>query len=214
MKRISLVLGIALAFFSSSVFAQTYSWLPPEGFGAWGEAANWSPEGVPDAPGESAVIPVLAGDTSVVLDISPTIDSLNVESASALLSFDVFDCRLTLVDPAGFVNSSPQATLFGMGIIEGAITNNLGSYLNLQAGAWLALDSDSITNNGTIVVDSDQLESETTLDIEHATLEGTGQVVLNHELFAQLDAYGDYTDNPVNSAGHTIRGQGQIHVDG
>ncbi|TMQ58510.1 MAG: hypothetical protein E6K72_02430 [Candidatus Eisenbacteria bacterium] len=79
--RTLLLAGVLALGFVAVAGAAT--WNNPAG-GLWSNPANWSPAEVPDAPGESAVLPALSGAYQVTLDINPAIDGLALGSGATL----------------------------------------------------------------------------------------------------------------------------------
>src|SRR4029077_14524995 len=58
------------------------TWNHPAG-GAWSNPANCDTGDVPDAPGESAVLPDLGGAYQVTLDINPAVDAIQIDAGDA-----------------------------------------------------------------------------------------------------------------------------------
>ena len=71
LPRCTLLLAGVLALGFVAV-AGAATWNNPAG-GAWSNPANWDTGDVPDAPGESAVLPDLGGAYQVTLDINPAV---------------------------------------------------------------------------------------------------------------------------------------------
>jgi hypothetical protein len=84
--------------------------------------------------------------------------------------------------------------------------------LNIRATKLLNVLAGTITNDGVITVNSDNLPNVTVLEFdETATLDGTGAVVLNASgNFGAILQVGNGSAVITNGAGHTIRGNGSV----
>ncbi|MCC7389617.1 MAG: hypothetical protein IT431_12710 [Phycisphaerales bacterium] len=131
MNKRCLVLGIVLG--AGQASAQVYNWAAA-GDGAWGATLNWSPAGVPDIAGESAVLG-LSGPYTVSVDINPTIDALTLTNTAAVV--DLPGNRVMHIGAGGIAN---HGTI---------LVNGNGSTFNTT----LAIDADAVISGpGQIVL--------------------------------------------------------------
>ena len=114
--RTLLLAGVLALGFVAVAGAAT--WNNPAG-GLWSNPANWSPAEVPDAPGESAVLPALSGAYQVTLDINPAIDGLALGSGATL------DLNGSSVSGPG-LTIGQGATVRGAGVIDMPQVTNAG----------------------------------------------------------------------------------------
>ncbi|WP_146447958.1 hypothetical protein [Bythopirellula polymerisocia] len=91
------------------------------------------------------------------------------------------------------------------------LTIAAGSAVNVSAGRTLRVAGSSITNNGTVTLNSNALVSTSTLQVDsNLNLGGTGQVVLN-EQNSNFPAVIRPNGNTITqAAGHTVSGAGQL----
>ena len=113
--------------------------------GAWSIPANWTPADVPDAAGETAVLPDLGGAYQVTLDINPAIDGLRLEMGAATLALN----GKTIGSPGLFIG--PGSTVGGAGVLDIPEVNNFGSIEGSVPGDSVKING-IVTNHGTIRV--------------------------------------------------------------
>lgn len=104
------------------------------------------------------------------------------------------------------------AGVFEVGNIQSFMTNvtNEGT-MNLRSGALLRVNGTTLTNDGVITVNSDGVGAATLRFDGNVVLQGTGQVVLNGVgAGSNLLATSVPDTYVVQSAGHTVRGNGRV----
>ena len=90
------VLGLVLC--AGTVAAQDIVWNGANG--VWNLASNWTPANVPNAPGEVAVLPVVAAPYTVDLNISIGLDAVRLEDPAS--TFRLGGQTITFLQAAGF----------------------------------------------------------------------------------------------------------------
>jgi hypothetical protein len=95
MKRTCVLAVIALSASAGAANAQVYNWRTAAS-GTWHDPVSWNPTGIPDQPGESAVLG-LTGPYTVTLGSDVSLDQLTI--------------------------TNPEATLFGVAVVTGSVTN-------------------------------------------------------------------------------------------
>jgi hypothetical protein len=120
------------------------TWNNPAG-GAWSNPANWTPADVPDAAGETAVLPDLGGAYQVTLDIEPAIDGLRLEAGAATLALN----GKTIGSPGLFIG--PGSSVRGAGVLDIPEVNNFGLIEGCAPGDSIKING-IVTNHGTIRV--------------------------------------------------------------
>ncbi|MCW5932766.1 MAG: hypothetical protein KIT45_00515 [Fimbriimonadia bacterium] len=193
---------LSVSGFAWLISSNTMTW-NLSGTGNWNTAINWTPAEVPDTAGESALIP--AG--TVNMNISPTLDALTMTGGTLNLGGNT----LTLITATSNLGGTVVANT-GTSAIDGSFTNALGGNLNILNTTSLHLFGPEITNNGTITINSNSGASITTLLVRADTLlNGTGSLFM-----ARSGGSASLSTNPdvtlTNSAGHTIRGQGNLNA--
>ncbi len=116
---------LGLMLLAAPAHAQVYNWATLVD-GNWSDPALWSPAGVPDIAGESAVLG-LAGPYTVTLNANPSIDALTLTNTDAVLY--VSTNRTLAVGTGGITNN-------GTIIINGA-WSGLNSVIDLFAGGTI-----------------------------------------------------------------------------
>jgi beta-lactamase regulating signal transducer with metallopeptidase domain len=114
--------------------------------GLWSEPKNWTPADVPDAPGESAVLPSLGGAYQVTLDINPTIDAISIDASDATLDMSTFS-----IAKAGHVTNSGTITNFAGVYNSDQIRNLTGGTVRVAPGGTIEIGVNALWNAGTIV---------------------------------------------------------------
>jgi hypothetical protein len=181
------------------------TWNNPAG-GAWSNPANWDTGDVPDAPGESAVLPDLGGAYQVTLDISPTIDAIQIDAGDATLDLSGFS-----INGANLVNNSGTIRNFAGLYNSNKIRNLAGGTVLVAPGGTIQIGANDLWNAGTIVAAKEIHWAACVL------LHGGGALVLNGTrlLDPSVDPklpQGDFTYMTI-SAGTTLRGTGKIDKD-
>jgi hypothetical protein len=119
--------GFVMVSCAAANAAQVQSTWIVKGDGLWGAAANWSPNAVPNNGGGTTYLVLIdaAGEGSVSLDLSPTIDGLQIGAGSGVVMGDTYD--LTVVGGA----------VANEGVIEMA---SQGGLTDLKLGVDTVLD--------------------------------------------------------------------------
>jgi hypothetical protein len=158
-------------------------------------------------PGTNTGIIEAANGATLVLWFADFVNTGGLISASARSTVEVFDA-----DVSGGQVGAPAAQ-GGGGLIHipggrtGAFyTVTFGDDLFVDDGATMILGPSTLTNNATIHVDGQS--ALTRIQSVHATLVGTGQMVLSDSSNSRIWGT-DFTNGP----SHTIRGGGQLGVD-
>jgi hypothetical protein len=187
--------------------ASAATWNNPAG-GAWSNPANWTPADVPDAIGESAVLPALGGAYSVTLDFSPTLDAIQIDAADATLDANSFS-----IEAAKLVNNSGTIRNFAGVYASNKIRNLKGGTVLVAPGGTIQVEGNDLWNAGTIVAAKEihwggsvQLRGGGTL-----VLDDTRLFDPNNDPDPKLPQ-GDFTYMTI-SAGTTLRGTGKIDKD-
>lgn len=113
------VLIVACFVLFAQVFAQDYTWVGGAS-GNWNVAANWTPNGVPDAVGENAIF-----NSGAVV----TFDAGDIELNSLKITGSGND--VTIISPNG---NTQSITVFNSSPLTGALNISAGSTLRLNAG--------------------------------------------------------------------------------
>ncbi len=217
MHRIELFLGgiffsfvLIAAMLAAPIAAHgaTITWITSGG-GNWNSTANWDPANVPDASGESALIPSsLATPFTIVLNTSPSLDAVNIQSTAATLNLN--GSTLTLLTDAGLTNYGIVQGNAGLSVVIGKTTNQ-GS-VNVLVGQTLKFQGD-VVNNGLITVNLTQGDTDTHLSFKGTpTLSGTGTVFLNDNGNVARATIDSDSGTLTQAAGHTINGHGRINA--
>jgi hypothetical protein len=189
-----------LLFAAAPVGAATYTWKNASG-GSWSTAANWTPSGVPSS-GDAAVLPTLAGAYSVALDVSPTVDALDLAPGATL------DAGSEALGGIGLVSNAGTVLNLRGAFDDEQFRNLAGGLVEIAAGDLL-VPGDSLVNDGTIVVPA----TSTFYLVGRTAIEGGGTIVLHAggKILpnVELPAYTHWLTHYEN---HTITGAGFIGV--
>ena len=135
------------AYLPPKVFSTAYHFVTDSATTAnWGDAANWSPSGVPTAASDSAIF-------DVDFTASRTV-SLNVNSAIGVLKLSdpVPPTTLTIAATATSTFQMPTATMDVNGVVTGGLTVNVGSNetlnINASSTSTAALTGGSLVKAG------------------------------------------------------------------
>ena len=140
--RALLLAGVlALGF---AAVASAASWINPAG-GAWSNPANWDTGDVPDAAGESAVLPALSGAYVVTLDMSP-LGAIQIDAADATLDVNGFS-----IAGARLVNNSGTIRNFTGVYSSNQLRNLKGGTVLVAPGGTIQVGANALWNAGTIV---------------------------------------------------------------
>jgi len=125
------------------------------GTGNWNTAGNWTPGTVPNNGGSTYNVTIDSGGTDVVtLNISPTINLLNLGGASGGSAYleDASGSPETLtITGALTVNATGELSLgYGSTVSAGSVANT--GNIDLQGGSSLSV-SGNLTNSGTVLTD-------------------------------------------------------------
>jgi hypothetical protein len=208
---------IALGLFAAAAPAAIeMTWTDSPVSTSWNEVLNWIPPGgetpgVPDSAGEAAYIKDYGGlATTIDLDISPTIDYLDLENPDGTLHLQGY--TLTLVGPGESVNAGVIVADFGLSTLRGSFSNQ--GEVQLVPGSLLILDGPQVLNSGTVIVntgpgvaDSAVLLIEGQLELGDEQNPG-GEVVLNGTEEQPASFEVAFNASLTNLAGHAIRGHG------
>ncbi len=188
----------------------TINWNNPAG-GNWGDAANWDPQNVPNAPGEQAVFPVGGGTFTTYLSGSYTVDRVLVDNPDVTLDLSNRTFNFLLAD--GIRNAGTLLASANYSQLNGHLDNRPGALFRIPAGGIHYFNSDSLRNEGTIHIGTAGAASDAVLYISNGTrlLNGSGECILESggtPTRALIRAYyGSFTQ----AADHTIRGSGGIY---
>jgi hypothetical protein len=130
---------------SSVAVASAATWNNPAG-GAWSNPANWDTGDVPDAIGESAVLPALGGAYQITLDFSPRLDAIQIDAADATLDVNGFS-----INGAKLVNNSGTIQNFAGVYNSNRIRNLTGGTVVVAPGGTIQIGANDLWNAGTIV---------------------------------------------------------------
>jgi hypothetical protein len=183
---------------------------------SWNEVLNWVPPGgelpsVPDTPDEAAYIKNYGGiPTTITLNISPTIDYLDLENPQATLHLG--ERTLSLVGPGASLNAGLIVADPGLNTISGSFWN-LGD-IEVDAGGLLIINGPQVQNTGLVLVntgpgtaDSAVIRVEGNVALGHAVIPG-GELVLNGTETQPAAIEIAPLASLTNLAGHAIRGYG------
>lgn len=156
--------------------AQTITWVEP-GSGNWNTANNWNPVNVPDAAGETAVIPDDGITRQVTLDLSPTLDAVAIDNATATLLMSGHS--LTLLTPAGPTSHGSIDVNGGITTLDGNLSIGATGDVGIREATYLVLAGPTVTNDGTITINSTMGNVNAILRIDSdVLLDGVGEAVL------------------------------------
>ena len=103
---LALVFAVALALFSSPVFAGSAQWQPPiPGIGDWNTAGNWNPATVPNAAADVATFATSA-ITGVSLSADTEVNGIVFNSGASAFTITVSPGFVLTVSGAGITNNS------------------------------------------------------------------------------------------------------------
>lgn len=137
LRRLALLPGFVLCLALVDASADTLvSWIGPTGSGGsgnWGTATNWSGGMVPNnGSGNtySVTLPTYSGQYGVDLDMSPTIDSLTIDSGAQLYD----DLGAQTVTTGSLTNAGFVNFVFSTMDVNGTVTNSgyfIGNHVNV-----------------------------------------------------------------------------------
>jgi len=169
----------------------------------WSDPANWTPADVPDAAGESAVLPALSGGYQVTLDMSPKLDAISIESGGATLDVNGFS-----IAGAKLVNNSGTIRNFAGDYNSNQIRNLKGGTVSVAPGGTIRVTTGALWTAGTIVAAKEIHWS------GNVSLNGGGALVLNDTRLLDPNVDQDVTDQYSRmmaiAGGTTLRGTGEI----
>jgi adhesin HecA-like repeat protein len=196
----SLVLVALLsALTASAAGAVTITWNNPAG-GAWSDPANWTPAEVPDAAGETAVLPVLSGPYRVTLDINPAADRIDIAAGDPTLDLNGHSvASVALVQNAGRIENF--VGYYDSQKLRNLSTGTVAAAANatVDAGGTLWTDGRIIVGPGA----SSRLSAQGSLQ-----LSGNGALILNQSTI--YDPNGDQGSPITVLAGATLSGSGVV----
>jgi hypothetical protein len=201
------LLGIGSVGVPEPARAQTITWTAISD-GSWNNPVNWTPNQVPDVAGEAAIIPAGSGTYTITVNISPTIDWLRAENASATLRFT--SSLLTLLNAEGWTNDGTVYTQNTVGI-RGTVWNRSAGQIRVMTNGLLYIGTPAWTNDGRIVLnDGGTNDARIRLDA-NLEIAGTGEILLNGDSESD-EIYSDIAATLTQRAGHLIHGRGRIRV--
>jgi hypothetical protein len=188
---------------------------------SWSDVQNWVPPAgdlpsVPDTPQEAAYIKDFGGvPTTIILDVSATIDYLYLENPQGTLHLAGY--VLSLVGPGTSIND-------GVIVADPDVCTITGSFWNmgdveLEPGSFMILGGPEVANAGVILVNSGPGNGES------AVLRFQGDVALGHPEIPNGELVLNGTETQAaavevgisslltNLANHTIRGHGFLQGD-
>jgi hypothetical protein len=150
-SRIVLVC-LAVLLFAGASYSQTQ--INGAASGNWSSTASWSPATVPNNSGPNTYNVTLLSSPAVniTLDISPTIDSLTLDSGSILSTDAGTTLTTTSVTNGGDIELYNGNTL----TVNGSMTNSL--YFDLDKGSKLVVTG-NLTNSGQFYTDVENFNS-------------------------------------------------------
>ncbi|MFB3910287.1 MAG: FlgD immunoglobulin-like domain containing protein [Candidatus Eisenbacteria bacterium] len=188
--------------------AQTIDWAA--GNGNWNVAANWNPQNVPNAAGETARFPLGGGAFTITLDTSPTLDGILGENPGASLNLGAG--TITALLGPGITNAGTISANAGTATLIGNVVNGVGALLRVSDGSILNLHGPSVVNDGQIVINWEHTSSNARLGImQPVAVSGAGSIVLQ-SLTSDGDANleTDTGASLTNGDAHTIQGTGTV----
>lgn len=206
------LMGVALAASLCVVppaAAQTIDWVA--GTGNWNTATNWSPQNVPNGPGESARFPIGGGTYTTTLDASPTLDGISILNTGTTLNIGTR--TLTLLLSPGISNDGIVSSQSGTATIHGSLVNGATGIFRILGGCHIDLYGPTVANSGQFVVNSNGLSSNADLTVVQSTeFSGPGEIyMLSATSTEDAILYTGTGAVLTNAADHTIRGTGSIY---
>ncbi len=187
---------------ASTAAAVTITWTNAAG-GVWSDPGNWDPANVPDAVGETAVLPTLGSAYQVTLDASPSIDALTLAGGATLDLAGYSTTSITNVYNSGTV-------VRYRGVLDGSKFHNQGGGILSCAPGDSITTAGTITNDGTIVIGPVLTNA---LHLTSSTvLIGSGTLLLEGGRVACGLGVPQTTLWLTNGNQHTVRGAGTIIV--
>ena len=151
----------------TSAFGQVFTWANGLG-GPWNTSTNWSPVGIPDTAGKSALIN-LAGTFTITLTGGPTPDSVQLLSTGATISISN-NASLGIGGTAGFINNGSVV----VNPISGANFTNLRYFASGPLSG-----TGSVRLNASANLDTAYIETNGAAEISHQSphrIIGTGRI--------------------------------------
>lgn len=174
------------------------------GDGDWNTASNWSPQNVPDSPGETAVVPAGGGSLTITMGIAPNIDELRLDNSAAL-----FLPSNNLTTSLGFRNAGTTRVV-GSPRFAGPVNNLLTGRIEVPAGNLLQTSGGAWTNDGRIEINSNSGPNNAYLNLQgNLTIAGSGALALNGS--GDLAYISSNGTRLTNGSAHTIRGKGRVN---
>jgi hypothetical protein len=198
-----LMASLLLCLGAIPALATTYTWSNPSG-GNWSDASSWTPNGVPSASGDVAVIPALSGAYTVALDVNPAISEVHVGSGPTL------DLASYSLGSVGQVFNTGTVLNF-RGVYDGTQFHNQTQGV-IQVGANDSMVvNQSVTNDGTILI-GPGLQNALFIG-GSVTFSGSGAVLIGGSGRINCGLARPQTSTILsNAAGHTIGGAGDSWV--
>jgi hypothetical protein len=206
MKAALLAALAGLVWCTGTVAAQDIVWNGANG--VWNLASNWTPANVPNAAGEVAVLPVIAGPYTVDLNVSIGLDAVRFEDPAS--TFRLGGYAITILQAAGLSNAG-MIWANGASTLSGNIFNHTGAQIVVEQNRTLSLAGPSVVNDGTIWVNHTGAYDAAIYFPTSVTVSGGGEIYING------DNEGDKLNGAAGvvvtqEAGHTIHGGGAVEV--
>ncbi len=208
MKASSLAALLGLVLCTGTAAAQDIVWNGANG--VWNLASNWTPANVPNAPGEVAILPVVAAPYTVDLNVSVGLDAVRLEDPASTLRLGSY--TITLLLPAGLSNAGIIRASNGTSALAGGIFNHTGAQIVVEQGRQLNLAGPAVVNDGTIWVNHTGAYDAHLYFADSVTVSGVGEIYMNgNDVNDRL--YGAAGVLVTQEAGHTIHGAGGVEVE-
>lgn len=188
----------------------TINWNNSAG-GSWGDAVNWDPQNVPNAPGEEAVFPTGGGTFTTYLPGSYTLDRVLIDNPDATLDLSNRTFNFQLID--GLRNAGTLVASANYSQLNGFLDNRSGGLFRIPEGGFHYFNYDSLRNEGTIHIGTAGGASEARFYFCNGTrlLTGSGECILESGGTPARATIREYYGSFTQTADHTIRGSGGIY---
>ncbi len=188
----------------------TINWNNPAG-GNWGDAVNWDPQNVPNAPGEEAVFPTGGGTFTTYLNIGLTVDRVRIDNPNATV--DLSNRTVNCVLPDGIRNAGTLLASVNYSQFNGFLHNRPSGLFRIPAGGTHYFNSDSLRNDGTIHIGTAGAGSDAVLYVSNGDrlLTGSGVCILESGGTPTRALIRAYYGRFTQTADHTIRGSGGVY---
>lgn len=193
---------VGISTVSANFMVTGFTW--NAGSGMWSNPANWTPGGgPPDDAGDTAT---LGSAATVTLDASYTVGSVSLTHTAATLNTNNNALTFGTLTNGGLV----QANTGLSNGLYGSVVNQSGANINVLASAMLSIGNSTLSNSGTITINSNQGGANTILHFPAAcAITGSGRLQMSQTgPWAQLTSATGVA--LTNGVAHTIGGRGII----